>query len=586
MRLRHLFAGFLVLWFPSSLAGAAAPEAPDLIVHNGKIVTVDQAFSVHQAMAVKDGKVLRVGGDRDILATKGDRTQVIDLAGRTVLPGLIDSHVHSSPAMTEFDHPLPEMDSIADVLAYVRARAEALEDGEWVELSQVFITRLKEQRYPTRAELDAAAPNNPVIFSTGPDASLNTLALKLSGIDRDFKVDDGGPGFAEKDPKTGEPTGILRANASRYVKRKPPKSARSATEEDRRRRTLELFRDYNASGLTTVCDRKASRDAIARYQRMRDANELTVRVAVSAGVETIGEMASIRQRIRDIAASPLRQDDPMLRIIGVKIHLDGGMLTGSAYMREPWGVSEIYSITDPQYRGVLLVPPERLLPMVRETVESGMQFTAHAVGDGAVHTLLDAYEQVGRDIPGGAQALRATRPCLTHSNFMSKEAIDQMARLGVLADIQPAWLYLDARTLAAQFGYDRLRYFQPLRSCFEAGVVVGGGSDHMQKIGARRAVNPYDPFLGMWTTLTRKARWYDGVLHPEEALSREQAVRFYTSNNAYLLFKEHQVGSLEPGKFADFIVLDTDVLTCPVDQVAETKVLRTFLGGKQVFARE
>jgi predicted amidohydrolase YtcJ len=271
----------------------------------------------------------------------------------------------------------------------------------------------------------------------------------------------------------------------------------------------------------------------------------------------------------------------MLRIIGIKTYLDGGMLTGSAYMREPWGVSKIYSITDPSYRGLLFIPPERLKPIVETTVESGLQYTAHSVGDGAVHTLLDVYEEVNRKMP-----IRKTRPCITHSNFMSREAVSKLAPLGVSVDIQPAWLYLDTRTLVAQFGYDRLRYFQPLKSIFEAGAIAGGGSDHMQKIGSLRAINPYNPFLAMWTTLTRKAKGYEGQLHPEEALSREQAIRFYTINKAYLMFLDDQIGSLEPGKLADFVVLDTDILTCPVDSIKQTQALQTYLGGKLVYERK
>ena len=150
---------------------------------------------------------------------------------------------------------------------------------------------------------------------------------------------------------------------------------------------------------------------------------------------------------------------------------------------------------------------------------------------------------------------------------MSREAIERMAKLGVVCDIQPAWLYLDARTLNDQFGYDRMRWFQPLKSIFESGVIAGGGSDHMQKIGSLRSVNPYNPFLGMWTTLTRQANRYDGQMHPEEALSREQAIRFYTINNAYILFLDNVAGSLEAGKFADMIVFDRDLLTCPVDEI-------------------
>jgi predicted amidohydrolase YtcJ len=158
-----------------------------------------------------------------------------------------------------------------------------------------------------------------------------------------------------------------------------------------------------------------------------------------------------------------------------------------------------------------------------------------------------------------------------------------MVALGGVADIQPAWLYLDSHTLAAQFGYDRLRYFQPLKTLFERGAIVGGGSDHMQKIGSLRAVNPYDTFLGLWVAQTRRGKRYDGQLHPEEALSREQALRFYTGNNAYLMFLEDQTGSLEPGKLADLIIVDRDLVTCAVDELRQAKVLATYVGGTKVY---
>jgi predicted amidohydrolase YtcJ len=253
-------------------------------------------------------------------------------------------------------------------------------------------------------------------------------------------------------------------------------------------------------------------------------------------------------------------------------------------MLQPWGVSKTYAITDPDYRGVLLIRPEQLPALTKAAAEAGLQFTAHSVGDGAVHLLLDTYEKLGAELPPGA--LRATRPCITHCNFVDPGDVKRFKQLGVIADIQPVWLYLDARTLAGHFGYDRLIRFQPLHDLFEAGAIIGGGSDHMQKIGARRAINAYDPFLGMGTAVTRTARWYDRPLHPEEALTREQAIRMYTANNAYLLFKEKQVGSLEAGKFADFIVVDTDLLTCPAQKIAETKTLRTYLAGKVVFERK
>ncbi len=568
-----LWASLLLL---PSAAGAADA---DLILHHGKVVTVDAKFSIRQALAVQGGRILRVGSDEEVLPTRGPATQVVDLGGKMVLPGLIDSHVHpNSACMTEFDHPIPPMETIDDVLAYVRDRAKVLPKGAWIEVHQVFVTRLREQRYPTRQELDAAAPDHPVVFATGPDASLNTLALKESGIGKDFKVGDGGPGYIEKDPASGEPTGILRS-CTRYVKSQP--SGRRPEERDRLERLLELFQDYHAAGLTAIADRDASSSDVERYKKLRAAGKLSLRVAVSQHVDTIGDIEKIQELVRKIGRDPLCKPDARLRIVGIKTYLDGGMLTGSAYMREPWGVSRIYAIKDPKYRGVLFIPRERLLPLVQTAAESGLQFTAHSVGDGAVHALLDVYEELERTAP-----LRKTRPCITHANFQSEEAVAKAARLGVVLDIQPVWLYLDTRTLMAQFGNDRLRWFQPLRSLFAAGAVAGGGSDHMQKIGARRAVNPYDPFLGMATTITRRARWYEGQLHPEESLSREQAIRFYTINNARILFLEDQVGSLEEGKLADLVVIDNDILTCPEEQIEKTRVLRTYVEGKLVHERK
>jgi predicted amidohydrolase YtcJ len=373
-------------------------------------------------------------------------------------------------------------------------------------------------------------------------------------------------------------TGILRS-CTRYVKSQP--AGRRPSELDRLERLLALFKDYNSVGLTAVGDRNASASDVERYRKLHAQNRLTVRVALSHQVDTLGAIEPIQKRIHQIAQDPLCKGDAMLRIIGIKTFLDGGMLTGSAYLRQPWGISSIYAITDPKYQGLLFIPKDRLLPLVQAAAESGLQFTAHSVGDGAVHTLLDVYEELDPKLP-----LRKVRPCVTHCNFMSREAIDRAARLGVVIDLQPAWLYLDARTLTAQFGLDRLRWFQPLRSLFEAGVIIGGGSDHMQKIGSLRAINPYNPFLGMWIAITRRAKWYEGPLHPEETLSREQALRFYTRNNAHLLFLEDQIGSIEEGKRADLAVIDRDILTCPVDAIRETQCLRTYLNGRLVYERK
>ncbi|HEX3869250.1 MAG TPA: amidohydrolase [Pirellulales bacterium] len=561
---------------PLAVSRASALE-PDLILHHGKIVTVDKNFSIHEAIAIVDGKILAVGADDDILKLKGPRTESLDLEGRMLMPGLIDSHTHPANAsMHEFDHEIPPMESISDVLDYVRRRAATLGPGVWIQVNQVFITRLKEQRYPTRAELDEAAPDNPVVFSTGPDASVNSLALKESGIDKDFKPSTPG-GLIERDAE-GNPTGILRS-ASQFLKAKYPKT--KATTEQKDDRLAMLMADYNSLGITGIVDRHCSDVGIEQYRRMLAADRLTVRVGISASLSNSISLDKLADRVQQIAHDPLATGSPRLRIIGVKTFLDGGMLTGSAYMREPWGVSRIYSIDDPRYRGILYIEHDRLVAMVRAAVENHLQFTAHSVGDGAVHALLDAYEEVNRGMP-----IAATRPCITHSNFMSNEAIEQAARLGVCMDIQPAWLWLDGKTLLAQFGNDRLRWFQPLKTIFASGAIVGGGSDHMQKIGRRRSVNTYDPFLAMWVAMKRMPRGMDVPLHPEEALSRQQALRFSTANNAWIMFLDDKVGTLEPGKLADMIVVDRDLLECPLDDVQDAQVLRTYVEGKLVYKRE
>src|SRR5262245_21563194 len=322
MHLREsLMPRILSVFALALLTGTTVAADADLILHHGKIVTVDKQFTVHQAIAIQGDKILRVGSNDEVLKTKGARTEVVDLMGKTVLPGLIDSHVHPNDAcMTEFDHTIPEMETIADVLAYVKARARVLAPGEWIEVQYVFITRLREQRYPTRAELDEAAPRNPVVYATGPDASLNTLALKLSKIDRDFKVTDGGAGYAEKDPKTGEPTGILRS-CTRYVKSQS--SGRQASELDRSERLLQLFKEYNSVGLTSIIDRDASATDIQRYRQLRDKNRLMLRIACSHSMGTSGAIEKIQENIRKVAANPLCKEDPRLRIVGIKTYLDG-----------------------------------------------------------------------------------------------------------------------------------------------------------------------------------------------------------------------------------------------------------------------
>ncbi len=567
-----------LLGLVATAAAAEKPPAADLIVHHGKIVTVDPDFRIVEAMAVAGDRIVAVGESAKMLELTGPKTQQLNLGGKTVLPGLIDSHLHIvSSAMYEFDHEVPPMETIADVLRFFRQRAAVVRPGEWIDLSQVFITRLREQRYPTRAELDEAAPRNPVVFATGPDAVLNSMALKLCGIDKTFRITDGQPGRIERDEASGEPTGVLR-RCGRLLKYRS--AGKTPTREDQVRRVKRLLAAYNEAGLTSVTDRDTSDAEIEVIRTLRDGSGLTCRVYLTYAVDVQMPLEKIEARLDAAVRSPLFRRDNLLWLHGAKIYIDGGMLTGSAYMLKPWGASKIYSISDPQYRGILFVEPERLYRIARAILSRGLQLAAHCQGDGAVTAMVDACQRVDRDFPVGP-----LRPCIAHGSFMTADAMERMRRIGMAVDVQPAWLYLDGATLRTQFGDERLTYFHPYKTLLEKGVMAGGGSDHMQKIGRRRGINPYDPFLGMSIMLSRQPRWTDQPLHPEQRLSREEALRMYTIRNAALTFEEKEKGSLEVGKLADFIVLDRDFLTCPANEVADIQVLQTYLGGKAVFDR-
>jgi predicted amidohydrolase YtcJ len=575
---RHLIPVLLAIAVSAGWPRQPPQPPPSHVIHNGKIVTVDPQFHIVEAMAIRDGRILATGTNADILKLAGAGTERVDLGGKTVLPGLIDSHVHAPAAsMYEFEQPVPDMESIGDVLAYFRERAGKTEAGKWITLSQVFITRLREQRYPTRVELDQAAPRNPVAFRTGPDASLNSMALSKTGIDAKFQVPAGQPCRVERDGK-GQPTGILR-NCGRYIK--SDSDGPKPTEADRLRRLRELLADYNSVGFTSIVDANADQGGLELYRTLLSQNALTARTYMAFGVDAQAPLDKAEAAIREAAASPLHQHNDMLWLRGIKVFLDGGMLTGSAYMREPWGVSKIYSIDDPKYRGVRFIEPEKLYQLAKLALANDLQFTAHSQGDAAVEAMVETYERINRDdFP-----VRDRRPSITHASFMSAEVIAKMKALGVVANMQPAWLYLDGVTLQQHFGVERLAYFHPYRTLFEQGVMVGGGSDHMQKIGSLRSINPYNPFLAMWTTIARRPRGADAAVHPEQSLTREQAIRFYTINNAFLTFEEAHKGSLERGKLADFIVLDRDILTCPVDDIKDIKVEATYLGGSNVYGR-
>ncbi len=550
----------------------AAPA--DLIVHNAHVVTVDAKFSTARAVAVADGKITAVGDDATVLKHKGPKTRVIDAKGKTVLPGLYDSHVHPVGVVTtELADPPPVLRSLKEAFAFIRERAADLPEGRWIVLRYTFPTRLDEGRFPTKAELDAAAPKHPVLFHAGPAGMVNSRALEISKITRDTKSPS--TGMVVKDPGTGEPTGMIR-NAYGLLKG-VPREGDKVSAKDLRAGVKKLFRLYNERGLTSVADRNGSKSNLDLYRSLAKEGELTLRVNCSRGFSASSNAEELEKRLKQLEeeGGPTGKGDDWVRIGPLKMFLDGGMLNGTAYMRQPWPPGPTYQITEKDYRGLLFIKPEALKDAVTAAVKRGWQPTAHCAGEGAMDVLIDAYEHADR-----VKKVRDVRPCITHANFPSKRNLERCKELGVVADVQPAWLYKDGVTLAKVLPEARIRWFQPYRSWLEY-TVVGGGSDHMLRFDGIDSTNPWCPWLGMWTALTRKTE-RGAALVPDEKLTREQALRMYTIHNAYICHEEKIKGSLEVGKLGDLIIIDRDILKCPVDDVKATKVLLTVVGGKVV----
>lgn len=573
--------------FLALAACSTAPEAPvgtaDLIVHHAKVITIDGKFSIAEAFAVKDGRIVAMGNDEDIFKwNESGKTQVIDAEGHPVMPGLYDSHVHlQGAASSELHAPLPEFRSLEDVYAFIRKKASELPETAWIVVPYAFPTRLKEARFPTKAELDAVESKHPVMYGAGPTAVANTKALEISGITRDTKNPAGG--IVVKDPASGEPTGMLRGSPAVALLKTAPDPDSNSPKEARRDAIEKLIALYNQTGITSVADRNTSREALDEFLAMQKEGRLTARITISPGMSASGSREEIAKKLEKMAGGdgrfgPTGKGDDWIRVGPIKLFLDGGMLNGSAYMREPWPKGPGYQVVEDDYHGLLFIQPDQLRVVLEEAAKRGWQMTAHTAGEGAMDVLLDAYDATDKKTP-----IKELRWCITHANFPSQRNLEICKRLGVVADVQPAWLYKDGTTLLKMLGPDRVNWFQPFKSWLEY-TTIGGGSDHMIRMDSIHATNPWNPWLGIWITLTRETEG-GAVPNPEQRLTREQALRLYTINNAYLHHEEKDKGSLEVGKLADFIILDRDVLTCPVDEILRVKVLGTFVGGKVVYSR-
>jgi len=564
---------FIQFVFLLNLFASNPAQSADLIFINGKIITVDDKFSIVNAIAIEKDKIIAVGPNDEIIKLAGDRTQIIDLEGKTLIPGIIEAHLHPEWAsVSELENIIPDVHSIDELLKWIQSQAQIKKQDEWIIHPKLFFTRLKEMRQPTLAELDSVAPNHPVFLDGTYGGMINSRAMSLSNITKDTNH----PGIIV-DPETGSLTGFLRASAFSLLKLPPE---RDWSYQEKLDALEEMLKRYNRVGITSLCSGGGSLETFTMYHDLKKEDRLSVRIFQNIMVPFDPDTSkNIISREIDKLKYVTGDGDEWVRMGALKILLDGGILTGTAYLREPWGrkAQAVYGISDLTYRGILNYTREELLSLVTVANQKGWKFTAHCTGGGGVDLLLDVYETVNRLKP-----IQERRFSIIHGNFYTEDAIKKMRKLEVCADMQPAWFYKDADAMKYVLGNKRVRTFHPYQSLFSAGVKVNGGSDHMVKLDPNTSINPYNPFLAMWTMVTRTTE-RGTVIVPDEAISREQALKMYTINNAYASFEESIKGSIEPGKLADLVVLSQDILTCPVDQIRNIHTELTVVAGKIVY---
>jgi predicted amidohydrolase YtcJ len=550
MRLRFAFALAL-------LASPALAQPADIVLRGGNIVTVDKDWRTAQAAAIRDGRFVAIGDDKAMIPHIGPNTQVIELKDRTVVPGLIDTHLHQLfHALNGPQVQLLGAKSVAEVQRAVAERVARTEAGKWITASMGWHESiLEEGRMPTRHEIDPVSPDNPVFIPRGGHVvTVNSKALELAGITKDTPNPEGG--IIVRDEK-GEATGMLLQNAANLVRRVLPPPPANMPEL-----LKAAMRDLNSYGIVGVVEPGVDERQIALYRAVHDAGDMTVRTDVLYRAMRKEDVA------KGIAALKAQKNSDMLRFVGIKFPLDGGVEGG----RMTWPYRLVPGEqTNAAYRGVLLLPPggeDEYVEGLRLIADAGLQAQTHAVGDETIDLIVRAYERVNKEKP-----IRPLNWAIMHLFHPSDAALKKTAELGITATMQDHPVLL-GHNQRRWWGDEHAAYAIPIRKAIDAGVLVGGGTDG--------PVVPVDPYLSMWWMTTRQVlKGY--VLGKEHAITAKEALTLYTINNARIMGVEKERGSIEVGKLADLAVLSQDILSVAPDAIRDTRALMTVVGGKIVY---
>ena len=534
-----------------------------MVLSNGKVVTVVANESIAEAVAIKFGRILAVGSNEQIKSLISSETEVIDLRGRTMIPGLLESHCHISTAeglqrtMGVIDASQESgVKSLVDILAKIAEQAKKKPKGEWINVAKEDESKLVEKTHPCKWDLDKVAPDHPVMVTTvgGHFSVVNSKAFEMAGVTKETPDPDGGR--FERDPKTGELTGWIHETAAQVLQ--PIRYGRDPTLEEAMEGIRWMARQYVASGLTYAYDGQVRQGVMIRaYQELLRRGELPLRIRLEVWYELMPYLASLGI-IQGFG-------NDMLKIGGIKIVADGAISARTAAVAEPY-------LHRPDYYGELAITREELHRIIMEGYPKGYRFCVHVNGERAIDMFLDTIEEAQEKYPRKDPRDRAI-----HCTVVTPEIIARIKKLGVLPTIFGPYPYYHGDKILPAFGAERLERMFAARSFLDVGIKVAAHSDH--------SASPYPPLMGIHALVNRKSA-NGQPIGISQKISVTEALKLYTINAAFHTFEEDVLGSIEAGKFADMVVLGKDILTVPTETIIDIPIDMTIVDGKIVYQRE
>lgn len=548
---------FLARLLAAFIAAPLAAQPAELVVVNARVYTADDARPLADAFAVRDGRIAFVGSTREARALAGSATRVVDLGGKTVIPGMVDAHAHySGLAQTLSTVDLMGVPSYDELIARVQARAATLPKGSWVEGRGWDQNQWADGEFPTHERLTAAVPDHPVYLTRvdGHAALVNRAAMQAASLTRATRDPSGGRILKAAN---GEPTGVLIDRAQGLVSRviAPP------SREQTRKALLDAQSAMHRWGLTGVHDAGAGRAMIELYEDIAKAGELDLRLYTMIADDS----AAIAHFLAMGPRSSLHNNRVWVRAI--KLYSDGALGSRGAALLESYS-------DDPGNNGLLISPLEHIQDVAERALQKGFQVNSHAIGDRGNRVVLDAYEKALDRFPRADHRFR-----IEHAQIIHYSDIPRFAQLGVIPSMQASHQTSDMYWAGKRLGPERLLGAYAWRSLLNTGVIIPNGSDF--------PVEYVNPLISFHAAIARQdANDYPvGGWFPDQRMTRDEALKSMTLWPAYSAFQEQELGSLSVGKHADFVVLDQDIMRVAPELVLKTDVLSTWVGGKAVYER-